>query len=112
MNYKKSGVFIIGMLVMLSGDISATASENDMSNDFQRNALFQPSERQLEREASGSVFIYDGLTDREVDIAMDQQPERIKAMMFVRTKTTDVNGELARDPKTGDVVAEDDGCDD
>lgn len=112
LNYRKFAIYMVGGLFMASGNISATASADENGNDFQRNALFQPSERQLEREAGGSVFIYDGLTDREVDRAMDQQPERIKAMMFVRTKKTDVNGELARDPQTGDVIAEEDGCDD
>jgi len=43
---------------------------------------------------------------------MDQHPERIEAMMFVRTKSTDANGELLRDPKTGEVVTEEDGCED
>lgn len=111
-NYRKFAIYMAGGLFMASWNISVTASADDNGNDFQRNILFQPSERQLEREAGGSVFIYDGLTDREVDRAMDQQTERIKAMMFVGTKTTDVNGELARDPQTGDVIAEDDDCDD
>lgn len=98
------------MVVMLSVCVSAVASAEDKRNDFQRNALFQPGESQLVREARGFVFIYDGLTDREVEMAMDQQPERIEAMMFVRTRSTDANGELLRDPKTGEVVTEEDGC--
>ena len=108
--YRKLAKYMAGGLFIASGNISATALADDNGNDFQRNTLFQPGESQLEKEAGGSVFIYDGLTDREVDGAMDQQPERIKAMMFIRTKKTDVNGELARDPQTGDVIEEDDDC--
>lgn len=87
----------------LLASLSASALANDWKNDYQRNTLFNPTEHQLERESRGFVLIYDGMTDEEVEKALDQYPGRIEAMMFVRVQKTD--------PETGDVVTEEDGCD-
>ena len=89
---------------------AALATSNSVAGDYQMNALFQPSEHQLKRESRGFVYIYDGLTDRMVNKAMDENPDRIESMMFVNTKITDVNGNVARHPKTGEILREDDGC--
>ena len=89
---------------------AALATGSGAGGDYQMNALFQPSEHQLKRESRGFVYIYDGLTDRTVNKAMDENPDRIESMMFVNTKITDVNGNLARHPKTGEILREDDGC--
>ena len=42
---------------------------------------------------------------------MDQQFDRMEAMMFVRTKVTDTDGEIMTDPESGEWIVEDDGCD-
>ena len=89
---------------------SAVAAGNEKIDSYQQNALFQPSNGQLVRESQGLVYIYDGLTDKTIDKAMDDQPARIKSMMFVNTKLTDENGNLLRDTETGEILVEDDDC--
>ncbi len=89
---------------------SALAADNEKIDSYQQNALFQPSNGQLIRESQGLVYIYDGLTDKTVNKAMDNQPDRIKSMMFVNTKLTDNNGDLLRDTETGEILVEDDDC--
>jgi hypothetical protein len=56
-------------------------------------------------------MIYDGLTDRDVERAFDEQFDRLEHMMFIRVVVTDDSGK-ARRSGTGEVVTEsDDGCD-
>lgn len=78
---------------------------------WQNSVLFNPSPAQLKREQSGSIMIYDGLSDRVVDSALDSQFDRINSMMFTRVIVTDEQGDNLIDPDTGDFVVEDDGCD-
>ncbi len=92
-------------LLLASGQLKAA------SDDWQLRMLNQPSEAQLALEKKGRVFIYDGLTDAQVEQAVDQQFERMHSMMFVRTVVTDADGESMTDPETGELIVEDDGCD-
>ena len=94
---------------LLSGASAATSQGH--IEDYQLRTLLQPDEAQLSRESRGSVYIYDGLTDKLVHQAMDEQPERIQSMMFVNTQITDAAGNPALDPETGGILTEDDGCD-
>ncbi len=80
-------------------------------DDWQMERLFNPSPEELEREANGSIFIYDGLKDKIADRAMDENFDRVEAMMFVRTVVTDDAAEPLRDEASGEVIVEDDGCD-
>jgi len=57
-----------------------------------------------------AVYIYDGLTDRDVQRALDEEFGRVDSMMFIRTRKTDDDGEIKRDENTGEVEVEDDGC--
>lgn len=51
--------------------------------------LNEPTARELAHERQGNVYVYDGLTDREVDHALNRHFERIEYMMFVGTRKTD-----------------------
>jgi hypothetical protein len=72
--------------------------------------LMQPSPQELEQEQKGNVYIYDGLSEREVDSALDQNFGRIQAMMFVGTLKSDSSGQPLRDAATGKVIEESGGC--
>ncbi len=72
------------------------------SGRLPENLLFKPSERALVAEAKGRVMIYDGLKEKTVHLAMNQQFDRIENMMFVGTLVEQEDGELE---------AEEDGCD-
>jgi hypothetical protein len=41
---------------------------------------------------------------------VDKEFDRMENMMFIRTKKTDPDGSLRKDPETGQVEVEDDGC--
>jgi hypothetical protein len=80
-------------------------------HDWQVRRLIEPTPQELEKERKGSVYIYDGLTDREVNAALNTQFPRIENMMFVGTKKTDKSGKPLRDPDSGQPVQESHGCD-
>jgi hypothetical protein len=76
---------------------------------WQMNRLFKPSPEQRSYERRGDVVIYDGLTDIKVELALNQNFERIQNMMFTRVVLTGKNGKPQRDAD-GQVVTLDDGC--
>lgn len=78
--------------------------------DWEVQRLMEPSPGQIERERAGRVVIYSGLTDRQVERALDRHFDRMGSMMFVGVVVTDADGEPRRDVKTGMIVTEDDGC--
>jgi hypothetical protein len=73
--------------------------------------LFQPTQADLKSESKGRVMIYDGLTDKTVERALDQQFDRVETMMFTSIVVTDDSGEPIRDTETGEIITEEDGCD-
>ncbi len=97
-------LFLTGLL-LLSVEPWAAA------DDWQLRMLNNPSDAQLALEKKGRVFIYDGLTDVQVEQAVDEQFGRMGAMMFIRTVVTDSDGEEMTDPESGVLVVEEDGCD-
>ena len=87
---------IINMLLVL---VSMPAHAMD---NYQYKTLFAPSDYTLKAEAKGRIMIYDGLTSKTVDKAMDEQYDRIDNMMFVR---------ILHEQDNGEYYVEDDGCD-
>ena len=78
--------------------------------EWQLRRLFQPTPQELERESRGHVFIYHHLPDTVVARALDEQFDRVDAMMFTGVIITNSEGSSMRDPDTGEPVTEDDGC--
>jgi hypothetical protein len=74
-------------------------------NSWHMANLFEPSPAQVKREQAQRVMIYHGMKDTDIDRAMDEQFDRIEAMMFTGTIVTDDKGQPLRDPTTGDIVS-------
>ena len=87
---------IINMLLVLAS-MPAQAIDN-----YQYKTLFMPSDYTLKAEAKGRIMIYDGLTSKTIDKAMDEKFDRIENMMFVR---------IIHEQDDGEYYVEDDGCD-
>jgi hypothetical protein len=83
----------------LIGTASAAADRSPgLTNleKWQLRRLFVPNERELEHERKGNVYIYEGLTDRQVEEAMSRHFDRIEYMLFLGTKRTDATGRVLR----------------
>jgi hypothetical protein len=70
----------------LGAVLAASVASADWQQDFQHNALFDPSDAQLQAESYGRIMIYDGLDDEVVEQALDQQFGRIENMMFIHIR--------------------------
>jgi hypothetical protein len=95
----KSRLILSGLLLgslLASSPLAATEEDN-----FQMNALFNPSQAQLRAEERGHIMIYDNLDSEDVERALDEQYQRIENMMFTRIRHTAPDGA---------VRVEDDGC--
>ena len=101
---------LLFVATLLGTTMVHAAMSNPAIEDWQRERLFDPSQRQLTLEKKGKVFVYVGLTDRDVARALDEEFDRVDSMMFANTIVTDEEGEPERDEETGEVVVEDDGC--
>ena len=97
--------------ILLSASCIQTAIGEEAPGDWQSRRLMHPTADELQRERAGHIMIYDGMTDRQVSTAMDDQFGRIQSMMFTRVVITDPQGAPAEDPVTGAILTENDGCD-
>jgi hypothetical protein len=95
-------------LVTLAACFGA-ASAADVS-DIELRRLFNPTTAELAAESEGRIYIYDGLTDIDVQRALNEEFDRVEHMMFIRTRKTDDTGKVKRDAESGTVEYEDDGC--
>ena len=77
---------------------------------WQQRRLNYPTIEELQWERNNHVMIYEGMTDKEVEHAVDKDFNRVQSMMFVNTVVTDHDGLPLEDPETGKAVTEDDGC--
>lgn len=91
----KARIITLGLALGMLTSFSAHAlADNDLqASDPQLRRLLQPSERELEQERQGQVYIYDSLENRQIDRALDQQFNRVGSMMFVRTRVQTKDGE-------------------
>lgn len=72
--------------------------------------LFEPTQAELAAEANNKIYIYDGLTEKDIDQAMADEFPRIEHMMFIRVKPANGNKENPGNPDTTGVARYDDGC--
>ena len=101
----------MAVVLALSSAHHLSYAEPPSAHSWQMKRLFKPTDADLKSETRGRVMIYDGLTDKMVERALDEQFHRVDAMMFTRTVVTDSDGAPRRDADSGAVVYEDDGCD-
>jgi hypothetical protein len=86
-------------ITTLIGTASAAADHSpELTNleKWQLRRLLLPNEREREHESNGNVYIYEGLTDRQVEDAMSRHFDRIEYMLFLGTKRTDESGKVLR----------------
>lgn len=110
-------IFSVGVtaasLLSFAGPGNGTDLDPDKAlHEWRMQRLMEPSPRDLEKERKGSVYIYDGLTEREVDDALETQFARIQNMMFVGTVKTDARGKPLQDAESGKSVRESGSCGD
>jgi len=89
--------------------VSAAGQAADVS-EIELRRLLEPTQAELAQERNGRIYIYDGLRDVDIDLALREHFNRVESMMFIRTKKTDEKGEIKRDVDTGEIEVEDDGC--
>ena len=104
-SFFKSALFC---LLLTSAAGVSYGKEMDLMYEFQLGQLIDPSEEQLNMESEGQVFIYDGLKDSDITLALDTQLHRMQSMMFVNVIWTDKDGQPVVDPYTGEIVTDDD----
>ena len=104
------GAMAVILLSFANPGIGKDLDPDKALHDWRMQRLMEPSPRDLEKERKGSVYIYDGLTEREVDAALETQFARIQNMMFVGTVKTDTRGEPLQENATGQYVQESGGC--
>ena len=95
------GMICVGTLAQAMGDAE---------RQWQQNVLTSPTQQQIALEHKGHIVILDGLTDKIVEQVLNTQFERLGSLMFTRVVITDAKGKPKKDPETGQVMTEDDGC--
>lgn len=104
-----TAIVVLLFLTTISASLPA-ASDASAVQQMQQRRLFEPSESELRKESSGNVYIYDGLTDKTVQRALNEEFDRLGSMMFIRTVHTDDSGKPKRDSGTGEILQDHD-CD-
>ncbi len=96
---------LLGLLAL----VPAAGQAADVS-EIELRRLLEPTQAELAQEKNGRIYIYDGVRDVDIDLALREHFNRVESMMFIRTKKTDEKGEVKRDVETGEAEVEDDGC--
>jgi hypothetical protein len=97
------------MGVLFVATIMSSCSTQHLT--WQQRRLEHPTAAELQWELNNHVMIYEGMKDREVEHALDNHFNRVQSMMFVNTVITDDEGNPLKNPESGEVVVERDGCD-
>lgn len=87
----EGGLYI--KLIVLIALLTIPISSLLASDSWQLDRLFNPENHHTFQESQGQVFIYDGLYESDINIALDEQFPRMENMMFIRTKHI-VEGEV------------------
>jgi hypothetical protein len=99
---------LIGLMLGIAlTPLTMAATVND---GFQYYALFYPTKGQLMAEARGRVMIYDGLDNKVVERALDEQFDRIEHMMFTRIHEAPPKDDGTPPNKGEGDGSDDDGC--
>ena len=111
----RAGLVALALALAAPVALPAVASETGANDNLQQwllRRLNDPTPRERVHEEKGNVYVYDGLTDRDVERAMNSHFDRIEYMMFVGTRRTmDRSGEPAVDPGS-EAETESPGCGD
>lgn len=100
-------LFAAAIVALFSAPTLAPADE---LRDIQLRRLLEPTAAERAEERKGRIYIYESLTNQDIQRAMDQQFDRVESMMFIRVPKTDASGKVQKDRSTGEVLMEDDGC--
>lgn len=104
MNAMRLVVFIASSIAGGAGALAVQPG-----GDWQVQRLLHPTAAQRAQEQQGHIFIYDGISERDVKRAMDQGFDRIGSMMFINIKKAKDDSSPVRDD--GEDDTDDDGCD-
>jgi hypothetical protein len=108
--------YISAIAILTLGVFFASASAesapdvDDKYRNWQLKRLLSPDENQLKLERQGRVYIYDGLRDRDIHRALNEQFNRVGSMMFIGTIITNEKGKPKKDIGTGLILTEPDDC--
>jgi hypothetical protein len=110
MRYSRLATLVTVLSLSMSVAAGANADSSSMKN-WQMTRLLEPTPADRKSEEKGRVMIYDGLTDKDVERAFDEQFDRVEHMMFTHTLVTDDSGEPERSDGGEFITEGDDGCD-
>ncbi len=101
-------VLVLVFFIISSLTVSSSTWAVQDIHDWQVHRLLHPTDAQLKKERQGHVFIYDGLSDKDVQRAMDQGFDRINSMMFINVKKT--KADSGTETEGGSDDSDDSGC--
>lgn len=102
------GCMLAAALCAVPVDAAETSADSSL-HQWELRRLNDPTERERAHERAGNVYIYDGLTDREVDQALNAHFDRIEYMMFIGTRKT-APADPANSTAQGNGETESPGC--
>jgi hypothetical protein len=89
--------------------ISPLGQATDL-RDIELRRLFEPTPAELRAEQAGRVYIYEGLQEADIALALAEQFTRASSMMFIRVKPTPAAPTPGQDGDPTRTYYQDDGC--